>query len=237
MGTSERLAAVFVWYKNSLRPQANNSLSCTWNNSYYALGPTLAASMWYMCIFQLTTKSMQSAALFLKMGKWLWHFPQPRFLPRSGLWESPCCARPLGQQAPHFAWIHFSSLGSSEFSNNFSGQNVRRVALARDSFYPNWDIKVTFYLENGSNHLVTIFIGRPTFEESTSNCLTVGEQDYSVGTNRFFPASKGCKYCHHFQLLNHCLLTLGQYVIQSDCVHSRTEERDDFLRHVDQHAT
>ena len=22
---------------------------------------------------------MQSAALFLKMGKWLWHFPQPRF--------------------------------------------------------------------------------------------------------------------------------------------------------------
>ena len=32
-----------------------------------------------MCIFQLNTKSMQSTALFLKIGKWLWHFPQPRF--------------------------------------------------------------------------------------------------------------------------------------------------------------
>ena len=46
---------------------------------YCALGPTLAASMIYMCIFNSTTKSMQSAALFLKMGKWLWNFPQPRF--------------------------------------------------------------------------------------------------------------------------------------------------------------
>ncbi len=46
---------------------------------YCALGPTLAASTKLMCIFNSTTKSMQSAALFLKMGKWLWHFPQPRF--------------------------------------------------------------------------------------------------------------------------------------------------------------
>ena len=38
---------------------------------YCALGPTLAASMIYMCIFNSTPKSMQSAALFLKMGKWL----------------------------------------------------------------------------------------------------------------------------------------------------------------------
>ena len=33
----------FCKHKNSLRPQANNSLSCSWNNSYCAFGPTLAA--------------------------------------------------------------------------------------------------------------------------------------------------------------------------------------------------
>ena len=94
-------------YKNSLQPQANNSLSCSWNNSYCALGPTLAASTKLMCIFQLDNKSTQSAALFLKIGKWLWHFPQPRFLPRLGLWECPCCAGLLSLQTPHFPRVHF----------------------------------------------------------------------------------------------------------------------------------
>ncbi len=36
--------------------------------------------VWYTCAFSnSTTKNMQSAALFVKMGKWLSHFPQPRF--------------------------------------------------------------------------------------------------------------------------------------------------------------
>ena len=43
-------------YKNSLWPLANNSLACPWNNSYCALGPTLAASIKLMCIFNSTSK-------------------------------------------------------------------------------------------------------------------------------------------------------------------------------------
>ena len=58
------------------------SLSCSWNNSYCAFGPTLAA-MWLVCKPTMKLKSnVQANALFLKMGKLLWHFPQPRFLPR-----------------------------------------------------------------------------------------------------------------------------------------------------------
>ena len=60
---------------------------------------------------------MQSAALFLKMGKWLWHFPQPRFLPRLGLWECPCRAWLLSQQTPHFPRVHFCLLSPIELSN------------------------------------------------------------------------------------------------------------------------
>ena len=44
-------------YKNSLLPPlANNSLSCSWNNSYCAFGPTLAASAKLMRISTQTSK-------------------------------------------------------------------------------------------------------------------------------------------------------------------------------------
>ena len=161
-------------------------------------------------------KHAERRTLF-KMGKWLWHFPRPRFLPRLGLWECPCRAWLLGRQTPHFLRIHFCFLGSFELSNLFSRQNVWGIALTRNSFYPNWDVKVTLNLED---------------EESSSHCFTVSEQNYSTCLDQLFPASHGCKNCHHFQLLDDGLLTFWHYFVQSHCVHSFTEERDDFLGHV-----
>ena len=55
-------------YKNSLQPQAN-SLSCAWNNSYCALGPTLAASTKLMCIFQLDNKKHAKRRAFFENGE------------------------------------------------------------------------------------------------------------------------------------------------------------------------
>ena len=168
---------------------------------------------------------MQSAALFLKMGKWLWHFPQPRFLPRLGLWECPCCAGLLSQQTPHFPRVHFCFLGSSKLSNRFSRQNVWRVTLTRNPFYPDRDIEVTFHLENDADHSVTVVVCRPNLEEGSSHCFAVSEQHYSTSFDQLFPNFNGCKYCHHFQFLDDSLLTFGHYLIQRPCVHLHTEER------------
>ena len=56
-------------YKKSLRPQANNSPSCSRNNSYCALGPTLAASTKLMCIFQLDNKKHAEHCTLFKNGE------------------------------------------------------------------------------------------------------------------------------------------------------------------------
>ena len=53
-------------YKNSIWPQANNSLSCSWNNSYSALGPTWAANTKLMCIFQLDNKFRVSILVWVE---------------------------------------------------------------------------------------------------------------------------------------------------------------------------
>ena len=101
-------------YKNSLRPQANNSLSCSWNNSYCALGPTLAASTKLMCIFQLDNKKHAERRTLFE--KWA----QPRFLPRLRLWECPCYAGLLSHQTPHFPRVHFCFLSSSKLNDKMS---------------------------------------------------------------------------------------------------------------------
>ena len=63
---------------------------------YCAFGPTLAASKRLMCKFNSDIqKAGKAAAHFLKVGKWLRHFPQPRFqavgLAYTQAWNSNVC--------------------------------------------------------------------------------------------------------------------------------------------------
>ena len=66
------MAAVFAWLQKLTQAglSANNSLSCSWNNSYGAFGPTLAASVWtHVQIRSNQLKSpKKAAALFLSIG-------------------------------------------------------------------------------------------------------------------------------------------------------------------------
>ena len=79
---------------------ADNSLSCSWNNSYCAFGPRLAASVWTQVQFSSKLqKKSKASALFLTMGEWRWHFPHTRaFSPVWWLWG--CHYRPLATQPP-----------------------------------------------------------------------------------------------------------------------------------------
>ena len=60
-----------------MKATANGSEKST---VYCALGPTLAAMCELKCKpAQKLQKEQEASALFLTMGKWRWHFPEPRF--------------------------------------------------------------------------------------------------------------------------------------------------------------
>ena len=61
-------------------------------------------------------KAKKQLSLFVSMGKWLWHLPQPRFLPRLGLWGCiqvfGCIRVPtsLGKTSARLLWLGTGSI-------------------------------------------------------------------------------------------------------------------------------
>ena len=140
------------------------------------------------------------------MTKWLWQFPQPRFLPRLGLWECPCLLDYL------LSRLHISPVSPSAFSAP-SPPLFPLTKCQQD--YPDWDVKFTLNLENDIDHFVAIVIRWPAFEEGTSHCLTVSEHYHSTSFDQFLPHFHGCKHCHHFQLLDNGLLAFSHYLMST----------------------
>ena len=82
----------FAWHaKTHSGPLANNSLSCSWNNPYCALWAYVSCHVYSVCCFKNTLKNLQAMQRSLfDSGEFGGDFtsPQPRFLPRKGLWGS-----------------------------------------------------------------------------------------------------------------------------------------------------
>ena len=180
--------------------------------------------------FQLKTKSMQGAALFLKMGKWLWHFPQPRFLPRLGLWECPCLLDYLVSK------LHISPASTSAFS---APSNSTTVSLDKMSVGLLWlgTLGRQSHSQLGKWYRISIILSLSSFADQL---LRKAPRTASLSVNITFdqslPHFHGCKHCHHFQLLDEGLLAFSHYIVKSSSVHFNTEERYDLLGHVDFHT-
>ena len=113
----------FCKHKNSLRPQANNSLSCSWNNSYCAFWAY--ASCHVTCVQQnhelWTLASKRTLFSFLKMGNLRWYSsPQPGMTTTAGS---------LVQRLPNFPRVHSDPFRSFKNCPYLSWQNVWGVAL------------------------------------------------------------------------------------------------------------
>ncbi len=104
--------------KNSLRPFSKKK-SCSWNYSYCVFWAYVSCQCTnIMCnLAQLSRqKAKKQLSLFVSMGKWLWHLPQPRFLPRLGLWGCiqvfGCIRAPtsLGKTSARLLWLGTGSI-------------------------------------------------------------------------------------------------------------------------------
>ena len=173
---------------------------------------------------------------FLKVGNLRWYSsPQPRFLPRYGLWGDHH-SWSLDQRLPNFPRVHSDSFCSFKNCHHFSWQNVRGIALTRNSFYPQRDVKSLLHFKNDTDHVIAVVVGRPCLEERTPDRLTVSKQDYLPWLQETVPRLDRGQDCHHFQLLYDCLLPFGHDLVQRVIVHSFTEEKQGLLRHVHYHA-
>ena len=173
-------------------------------------------------------KKQASNALFLKMGKWLRHFPQPRFLPRLGLWECHYSSTPLVVHFHNFQRSTSTFCASSNFvtssrermSEGLLWLGTVSIQTGRSNFSSVWNMRlINLMLSSFADQLL----------RKASHCLTVSKQNNTTGTDSFFPGSKCCKNCHHLKLLDDRLLTIGHYVVKQLRVCLLTKERETFF--------
>ena len=102
---------------------------------------------------------------------------------------------------------------------------VTKPLAAGDPFNPDRKVKPRFNVKNHVHQTITVFIGRPTFEERSPNSLAVCEYHHTVPTYFVLPALEGSEDCHHLKLLNDSALPFGRHRIDGSLCNLGPEER------------
>ena len=191
------MAAVFAWHaKTHSGPLANNSLSCSWNNSYCALWAYVSCHVYLCAIIQQEAlnncKQALQRSLFLTAGKWRWsHLPTAALPPPWRALGKCHLTQLLSWLIPHLPRVDFDLCSTSKTCDNFSWQHISRVTLTWNPFNPNRQAEQGLNLKDGIQKLVTVGVGWPTFEKGPSNCFTVSEEDYPVRRGLLSPTLEG----------------------------------------------